>query len=90
MKEAILSSTKVFSKDEILNIIDNLPIAIAVLDADRKLILANKMAHMFVNKKDDQLIGLVNGAAFGCIHHKDPPEDGGFGKACLNCKLLLH
>lgn len=88
-EETILASPKVFSKNEVLHIINNLPIAITVIDADRKLILANKMAYMFVNKEEDQLIGLVNGAAFGCIHHEDSPEKGGSGKNCLKCKLRI-
>jgi len=87
MKETILASPKVFSKNEILHIIDKLPIAIAVIDAARKLVLVNKMVCMFVNKEDNQLVGLVGGEALGCIHHEDAPEGCGFGTDCLKCKL---
>ncbi|NDY70630.1 histidine kinase [Desulfobacter hydrogenophilus] len=89
MKETILDSPTVFSKDDILRVINNLPLAVAVIDADRKLVLANKMAGMFVKKEENLLVGPVVGAAFGCIHHKDAPEGCGFGKECLKCKLRI-
>ena len=85
----ILDSPTVFSKDDILRIINNLPIAVAVIDADRKLVLANRMACIFVNKDNNQLVGLAGGAAFGCIHHQDVPEGCGFGKVCGQCKLRM-
>ncbi len=89
MNETILASPAAFSMDDILRIIDDLPIAVTVIDGDRKLALANKMTGMFVNKAANQLVGLVFGAAFGCIHHEDSPEGCGFGKECLNCKLRI-
>ena len=88
-KETILDSPTVFSKNDILRVINNLPIAVAVIDADIKLVLANKMACIFVNKEENRLIGPVVGEAFGCIHHKDTPEGCGFGKECLKCKLRI-
>ncbi|WP_020590105.1 histidine kinase dimerization/phospho-acceptor domain-containing protein [Desulfobacter curvatus] len=89
MKKNILDSPTAFSKDDIIRIINGLPLAVVVIDKDRKLVLANKMASMFVNKEGDLLVGQVVGAAFGCIHHKDVPEGCGFGKECLKCKLQI-
>lgn len=89
MRETISDSPTVFTKDDILCIIKDLPIAVAVIDADRKLVLANKMACMFVNKEEDQLVGLVGGTAFGCIHNENAPGGCGFGKECLKCKLRI-
>ena len=85
MNESILASPTVFSKNDILYIINNLPIAVAVIDADRKLALANKMACKFVDKNENQLVGLINGAAFGCIHHEDASVGDGFHKECVKC-----
>jgi len=89
MKKNILDSPTVFSKNDILRVINDLPLAVAVIDADRKLVLANKMACMFANKEDNQLVGFVGGEALECIHHKDVPEGCGFGKECLKCKLRI-
>nr|WP_320193576.1 histidine kinase dimerization/phospho-acceptor domain-containing protein [uncultured Desulfobacter sp.] len=86
-EENIFTHPKEFSQNEVSHIIENLPVAIAVVDETRKLILANKMAHMFTNKADNQLTGLVIGEAFGCIHHEDSPEKDGSGENCLQCKL---
>lgn len=89
MKETSLDSPTLFSKNDILGIIKYLPVAVAVIDADRKLILVNKMAGLFVNKKEDQMVGRVGGTAFGCIHHDSAPGGCGFGKECLKCKLRM-
>lgn len=89
MKETILNSQTVFSKDDILRVIKDLPLAVAVIDTDLKLILANKMTCMFANKDENLLAGLVCGKTLGCIHHEDVPEGCGFGKECLKCKLRI-
>ncbi|WP_244154228.1 histidine kinase dimerization/phospho-acceptor domain-containing protein [Desulfospira joergensenii] len=70
-----------------MEIINGLPLAIAVLDKNQRLVLVNKAARLFVNKEDSRLIGVVGGEALGCIHHKNAPEGCGYGKACLKCKL---
>lgn len=77
----------IHTKQGLLEIIDGLPMAIAVIDKDRKVVLANKMTFRFVNKSEIQLIGYVGGEAFGCIHHKDDPRGCGFGDECLKCTL---
>ena len=87
IEEPILHSSTTLPEDDILCIIDNLPLAVVVLDADRKLILANKTAGRFVNRDDRQLIGLLCGDALGCIYHKDAPEGCGSGNECHKCKL---
>ncbi len=70
-----------------MDIIDALPLAIAVIDEDRAVRLANSAAYLFVNKNEEELIGQIGGEAFGCIHHDDVPKGCGFGKECLKCKL---
>lgn len=87
MNDTILASPAAFSMDDILRIINDLPIAVAVVNGDRKLVLVNKMACMFINKESNQLVGLMFGAAFGCIHYKDSLGDCEYEKGCLNCNL---
>jgi len=89
MNQTIPAPQTVFPKDDILYIINSLPTAVVVINADRKLALANKMAGMFVKKEINQMIGLADGAAFGCIHCQDATGDCGLEKECLNCKLRL-
>jgi len=85
--DKILKSSKIYTKEGLLEVIDALPIAIAVIDSNRAVALANKLAYLFTNKNQEQLIGKVGGEAFGCIHHEDVPEGCGFGPECLRCKL---
>lgn len=83
----ITANSKTYSKAGLLEIIDALPIAIAVIDKETTVELANRAMYRLVNKKEIQLIGLVGGEAFGCIHHDEAPEGCGFGPECLKCKL---
>ncbi len=78
-----------YTKEGLLGVINGLPLAVAVIDADRKLALANNAACRLLNSDEARLIGLVGGRAFGCIHHKDAPEGCGYGKDCQKCKLRM-
>jgi len=85
--DKVLDESKIYTKEGLLEIIDALPLAIAVIDSNRAVALANKSTYLFTNKNRLQLIGHVGGEAFGCIHHEDVPEGCGFGPECLKCKL---
>lgn len=85
--QTVWDNSTIDTKEGLLGIINGLPLAVAVIDADRKVALANRATYMFVNKNESQLIGHVGGDAFGCIHHDDVPEGCGFGTDCLKCKL---
>jgi len=80
-------NSKVYTKKGLIHIINALPLAIAVINEKRQVILANRMTDNLVNKNDKQLIGKVGGEALGCSHYDDVPEGCGFGPACLRCKL---
>jgi len=82
-----LNCSKIYTKEGLLEVIDALPLAIAVLNKDRVIVFANRATSHFVNQDDAQLIGYVGGEAFGCINHDEVPEGCGFGKKCLKCKL---
>lgn len=86
-KTRILDGSKIYTKESLLKVIDALPLAIAVIDSNRAVALANKLTYLFTNKDQLQLIGHVGGEAFGCVHHDDVPEGCGFGPECLKCKL---
>lgn len=86
-QNTLLQHSGIYTKKGMLQLINGLPLAIAVIDKDRKVILANRETYRFTNKNEAQLIGHVGGEAFGCIHHKDVPEGCGFGQNCLKCKL---
>ncbi len=81
--------TSAYTKESLLDIIEALPLAIAVIDKNRRVALANLKTYLFMNKDEGRLIGHVGGEAFGCVHHDDVPEGCGFGKDCLKCGLRL-
>jgi PAS domain-containing protein len=83
----IFDESKIYTKEGLLEVINALPLAIAVIDRNRAVTLANKSIYLFTNKNQAQLIGHVGGEAFGCIHHDDVPDGCGFGPECLRCKL---
>ncbi|MDA8133622.1 MAG: histidine kinase [Desulfobacteraceae bacterium] len=82
-----MKELSVYTKKSLLDIIEALPLAIAVIDKNRRLALANRKTYLFVNKDESRLIGHVSGEAFGCAHHDDMPEGCGFGPECPKCKL---
>lgn len=76
-----------YTKEALLEVIDALPLAIAVIDTNKAILFANKATYKFVNKTESQLIGAVGGEAFGCINHDETSKGCGFGKECLKSKL---
>lgn len=82
-----MTGSHTYTKETLLEVIEALPLAIAVIDRNRRVSLANRKTLLFVNKNEVQLIGYVGGEAFSCIHHDDVPEGCGFGPACQKCRL---
>jgi len=82
-----MTGSHVYTPESLLDIIEALPLAIAVIDKNRRVALANRKTHLFVNREGSGLVGHVGGEAFGCVHHDDVPEGCGFGPECLKCKL---
>lgn len=87
LPEDLVLQSKIYTIEGLIKIIDTLPLTIAIIDKNSSVVLANRSTYEFTNKNKDQLIGLVVGKAFGCIHHEDVPEGCGFGPDCLKCKL---
>ncbi|MFH2091946.1 MAG: histidine kinase dimerization/phospho-acceptor domain-containing protein [Pseudomonadota bacterium] len=81
------ATSKIYTAQGLLEVINGLPLAIAVIDNNRKVALANRATYAFTNKNEQQLIGHVGGDAFGCVHHDDVPEGCGFGQECQKCLL---
>lgn len=71
----------------LLDVINCLPLSVAVIDQERRVVLANHAVYQYVGKNEEELIGRVGGEAFGCVHHDDVPQGCGFGPDCIKCKL---
>ncbi len=63
-----------------------MPSAVIVVDADRRVMMANKMAQLFSGEDEDGLIGKRGGDVMGCVHTKELPQGCGYSKACRFCE----
>ncbi len=66
---------------------DHAPIAMILLDRDRRVHKANGFAAKFADRRTEDMIGLKGGEALRCLHHLDDPQGCGFGKVCAECRV---
>jgi nitrogen-specific signal transduction histidine kinase len=70
---------------ELETVIDNLPIAVLVMDRDRKIILANRIAREFTGCSSEELSGIRLGVAYFCKNSLQNGRGCGFGTSCESC-----
>lgn len=68
-------------------ILQYLPLAVIVVDKDRKILLANQTAELISKKTEIELLGLKGGEALGCQYANAHPDGCGFAKACELCDI---
>ena len=68
-------------------VISNLPVAIIVVNKDRRVMLANKAAEFISGKTEGEMFNLRGGDVLGCIHAHDDPEGCGYGSSCQGCQI---
>ncbi len=68
---------------------EHAPIAMLLVDRDRRVRKVNGYAALFAGRKADDMIGMRGGEALRCLHHLDDPEGCGFGPACAECRVRL-
>jgi PAS domain S-box-containing protein len=72
---------------ELSAIHEHAPIAMMLLDRDRRVKKANGFAARFAQRTADEMTGLTGGEALRCLHHLDDPKGCGFGPACARCHV---
>ena len=82
---AMLSA--IYTKEGLLHLINALPAAVAVMDSDMTVALANTAVCSMLDKHQDELIGKPWGVAFECANRNDVPEGCGFGPDCSSCRF---
>ncbi len=75
------------NKVSLKTVIDNLLSAVIVLNRDRKIVLANRMAAFFADKSREELIGLRGGETYNCVHARNLAGGCGSGPECKNCEV---
>ena len=68
-------------------VISNLPLAIIVVNKDRRVMLSNKAAQFISGKTEGEMFNLRGGDVLGCIHANDDPRGCGYGEACDGCEI---
>jgi PAS domain S-box-containing protein len=58
-----------------------------VVDAERRVVNANRAAAAFSGQPVTDMVGLRPGSALGCLNALANPEGCGFGEACQTCGL---
>lgn len=67
-------------------VISNLPVAIIVVNKDRRVMLSNKAAELISGKTEGQMFNLRGGDVLGCIYANG--ENGcGYSEACEGCQI---
>ena len=66
---------------------EHAPIAMMMVDKDRRIRKINGFAARLAGRPASEMIGLRGGEALRCLHHLDDPEGCGFGPACADCRV---
>ncbi len=70
---------------ELSAIYHNAPIAMLLLDEDRRVRKINGVSAEFAHRPAEEMLGMRSGEALRCLHHLDDPQGCGFGPACQTC-----
>jgi signal transduction histidine kinase/CheY-like chemotaxis protein len=74
-------------EEQLAAIYDNAPLIMMLVDAERRVRMANKMAEECASAAEADLIGRRAGEALRCLHSLDNPEGCGFGPHCQTCRV---
>ena len=66
-------------------VMDNSPVIMIVMDADRRVRKANRAALGFAESSEQDMGGRRAGEALRCVHSLDDPKGCGFGSSCEKC-----
>lgn len=67
---------------------EHAPIAMMLVDRDRRVHKVNGFAAKFADRPAEEMIGMRGGEALRCLNHIDDPQGCGFGPACAGCRVL--
>ena len=74
-------------EEQLHTIYENAPLIMMLVDAERRVCKANKMAAQCAGADEADMIGRRGGEALRCLHALDDPKGCGFGPYCQMCKV---
>jgi PAS domain-containing protein len=69
------------------SVVDTMPSAVFVVDADVRILHLNAMASAWLGKDKDAVFMLRGGEVFHCIHSTETPEGCGHSESCRDCVI---
>ena len=70
---------------ELMAIYQHLPIIMLLVDEDRRVVRANRVACNTAQRQPDESVGLRGGEMLRCVHAQNDPAGCGFGAVCQDC-----
>jgi PAS domain S-box-containing protein len=74
-------------EEELAAIYENAPLVMLVVDGERRVCKANKMAEQFIGGAAAGMLGRRGGEILHCLSAKDDPRGCGFGSQCQQCAV---
>jgi PAS domain S-box-containing protein len=75
------------SEAELAAIYDYTPIAILLLDNERRIRKINQFALQFTDRREEEVFGVHGGEALRCLYSIDNPRGCGFSEQCQKCVI---
>jgi diguanylate cyclase (GGDEF)-like protein/PAS domain S-box-containing protein len=82
-----INNASIDSQSELNAMIENVPMAVFLVDRERKVRRANVAAAKFVGTKNKNIEGLRAGAALRCLNSFCSPKGCGFSPVCKDCLI---
>jgi PAS domain S-box-containing protein len=75
------------SQRKLRAVFENAPVAMILVDQERRVQKANRAAIEFADRPVEEMIELRGGEALRCLHALDDPQGCGFGSSCSECTV---
>ncbi len=86
-KEEPIDERALLNAEETLSLLDRSPVAVLLVDKDRRVWFLNDAAKRLSGISHEDAIGRRGGDILHCIHASDSPDGCGYGEACKSCVL---
>jgi PAS domain S-box-containing protein len=74
-------------EEQLATIYENAPLIMLLIDVNRRIVRANKLAEQVTGKAASDLVGRYAGEALNCVNALDDPQGCGFGRNCKTCMV---
>ena len=76
-----------WSEEKYRDLYENAPVLMVLVDEERRVRKANKLAVSFANRSEEEMLGLRGGEALRCLNALNDPRGCGFSSECQLCNV---